>query len=242
MNTQHFEIAKSYFPDSTSAKSISQQLNAIIKQTQKNCSKQIVLLTSLCPGTLYLLKEMELDDMVKAIHLGGIDGYPFLDLDGLESLKQASDFMILLIYGPHVVISPKACKAPKSNADTYLRACCNAAEFRDAPLANTINSDRNFPSRSFQVQEVIKLFSEQIERLTNATDQTIAITEIFFEEISKKIRTMIQKANVNVSILLFGGIFINYNDDPEFLCEPREFAYWTSDSDDFQSINIPGRI
>ncbi|AYZ36130.1 hypothetical protein EGY07_11350 [Chryseobacterium indologenes] len=238
MNTQHFEIAKSYFPDSTSAKLISQQLNAIIKQTQKNCSKQIVLVTSLCPGTLDLLKEMELDDMVKAFHLGGIDGYPFLDLDGLESLMQASDVMILLIFGPHVVISPKEGKAPKSKADTYLRACCNATEFRDAPLANTITSGRNFPDRSAQVEEVIKLFSMHTERLTNAKDQTLEITDIFYEAIEERIRTIIRTKNASVSILLFGGVYINFVDDPESMCLPRNLAYLPSYSDEYQTIDI----
>lgn len=240
MNTQHFEIVKSYFPHSTSAKLISEGLKAFINQKQSNSGKKIMLVTSLCPSTLHLLKEMDFNAAQTPIHLEGIDGYPFAALGALENLLQVPDALILFIYGPHVMISPKPNKPLQGKAGTYLRACCNATDFRDHQRENAKTSDIDFPDRSAQVEEVIKLFSMHIERLTKAKDHTMEITDIFYEAIEQRIRTIIRTKNASVSILLFGGVYINYVDDPESMCVPRNLAYLPSYSDNYQTIDMLG--
>ena len=76
------------------------------------------------------------------------------------------------------------------------------------------------------------------ERLTNAKDQTLEITDIFYEAIEERIRTIIRTKNASVSILLFGGVYINFVDDPESMCLPRNLAYLPSYSDEYQTIDI----
>lgn len=240
MNTQHFEIVKSYFPNSTTTKLISEGLKAFINQKQRDSGKQIMLISSLCPSTLHLLKEMDFNAERTAIHLGGIDGYPFAAMDAVENLLQVPDAMVLFIYGPHVMISPKPNRSPQAKEGTYLRACCNASDFRDYQRENAKTTDIIFPDRSAQVEEVIKLFSMYTERLTNAKDQTMEITDIFYEAIEERIKTIIKTKHSSVSILLFGGVYINYVDDPKSMCVPRNFIYLPSYSDEYQTIDILG--
>lgn len=235
MNIQHFEIVKSYFPNASLAILSATRLKAFIERIQRKHKKKILLVTSLCPNTLHLLEEMDLHDSDKTVHLGGIDGYPFANLEILESLLKVPDVLLLFIYGPHVMISQKDKKTPLKNTDAYLRACCDATQFTQDQCKNSVTSDHGIPSRSSQVDEIIKLFSTHIHRLVSSADQTMEITEIFYEAIEEKIKAIIKNMNPTVSLILFGGIFINYSEEFDSWCIVRNLRYFPPSSDDYEN-------
>lgn len=154
-------------------------------------------------------------------HLGGLTGYPFRGKTGFNAFShhapnKNSEGNIIILYGPHVGISPKGelGKVLRENQSHESNACGAAISFlskcnesikkskKYEPVEDKLDSEQYF---------IEKMMLPHAERILNSENQIKELVEINYKLIDNDILNMIEqlKESFHGKIALVGGIMIN---------------------------------
>ncbi len=160
--------------------------------------------------------------------LGGLAGFPFTGLTGFGAFSAhiPEDGAAIIIYGPHIGMSEKQGIGKVIRSGQHKESsCCGAL----VGAVNTLQSDdAGEPDRDYDYQQwkLIDELKEGRDQIVSSDDPLSAATDIMFDKISARIKSLVEKSSPqlsNLKIALLGGIIINTDAGKADWFEEREF-------------------
>ncbi|MDP9956567.1 hypothetical protein J2X97_002226 [Epilithonimonas hungarica] len=168
-------------------------------------------------------------EMLGPFHLGGLDGYPFAGITGMNAFAHhvPEDGAVIIFYAPHIGITKDGTIGEISRiGQSDNSACCGAAKGALGKLANDKIIEGNITSLDFQMNTIEQIFLHQKNRIMTAENQIFEATEVMYEAIDDRIEVLVQETNYPCKyVILVGAIFINGDKDMGSFCQYKKFEY-----------------
>ncbi|WP_027384690.1 hypothetical protein [Epilithonimonas caeni] len=168
-------------------------------------------------------------EMLGPFHLGGLDGYPFAGITGMNAFAHhvPEDGAVIIFYAPHIGITKDGTIGEISRiGQSDNSACCGAAKGALGKLANDQIIEGNITSLDFQMNTIEQIFLHQKNRIMTAENQIFEATEVMYEAIDDRIEVLVRETNYPCKyVILVGAIFINGDKDMGSFCQYKKFEY-----------------
>lgn len=168
-------------------------------------------------------------EMLGPFHLGGLDGYPFAGITGMNAFAHhvPEDGAVVIFYAPHIGITKDGNIGEISRiGQSDNSACCGAAKGALGKLINNQIIEGNINSLDFQMNTIEQIFLHQKNRILKAENQIFEATEVMYEAIDDRIEVLIKETNYPCKyVILVGAIFINGDKDMGSFCQYKKFEY-----------------
>jgi hypothetical protein len=168
-------------------------------------------------------------EMLGPFHLGGLDGFPFAGITGMNAFAHhvPEDGAVIIFYAPHIGITKDGNIGEISRiGQSDNSACCGAAKGALGKLANGQIIEGNITSLDFQMNTIEQIFLHQKNRIMRAENQIFEATEVMYEAIDDRIEVLVQETNYPCKyVILVGAIFINGDKDMGSFCQYKKFEY-----------------
>ena len=164
--------------------------------------------------------------------MGGISGIPFAGKTGFAAFAShiPDNGGAVIIYSPHIGFTKDGTagqvnRGGQGNSTT----CCGSLI---AGLESVIKGDvLSISHDDYQQGQVKKLLIENYDRIKNADNNIVAITEIAFKQIKKELTDIVSNGLDLLGskpLLLVGGIIINTDWDQKDLFEVRDITWFNN--------------
>ncbi|MPS73471.1 MAG: hypothetical protein E2590_10040 [Chryseobacterium sp.] len=168
-------------------------------------------------------------EMLGPFHLGGLDGYPFAGITGMNAFAHhvPEDGAVIIFYAPHIGITKDGTIGEISRiGQSDNSACCGAAKGALGKLANNQIIEGNITSLDFQMNTIEQIFLHQKDRILAAENQIFEATEVMYEAIDDRIEVLVKETNYPCKyVILVGAVFINGDKDMGSFCQYKKFEY-----------------
>ena len=168
-------------------------------------------------------------EMLGPFHLGGLDGYPFAGITGMNAFAHhvPEDGAVVIFYAPHIGITKDGNIGEISRiGQSDNSACCGAAKGALGKLINNQIIEGNINSLDFQMNTIEQIFLHQKNRILKAENQIFEATEVMYEAIDDRIEVLVKETNYPCKyVILVGAIFINGDKDMGSFCQYKKFEY-----------------
>lgn len=166
-------------------------------------------------------------DMLGPFHLGGLNGYPFAGVTGMNAFAHhvPEDGAVVIFYAPHIGITKDGSIGAISRfGQSENSACCGAAKGAlNNLIANKIIAG-NISSLDFQMNTIEQIFLHHKDRILGAESQIFEATEVMYEAIDERIEVLVKQTHYPCKyVLLVGGIFINGDKEMGSFCQYKKF-------------------
>ena len=228
MSDQHLEIVRKWYPKAlTSIDTVNRLLDTIERELGLQ-PKQLMHADSMCCDDVnaiqYPPRAME---MLGPFHLGGLDGFPFAGITGMNAFAHhvPEDGAVIVFYAPHIgVTKDRTIGEIHRIGQSENSACCGAAKGALGKLINGQIIEGNVTSLDFQQNTIEQIFLHQKERILKAENQIFEATEVMYEAIDDRIEVLVKETHYPCKyVLLVGAIFINGDKDMGSFCQYKKF-------------------
>lgn len=166
-------------------------------------------------------------EMLGPFHLGGLDGYPFAGITGMNAFAHhvPEDGAVIIFYAPHIGVTKQGALGEISRIGQGApSACCGAAKGALEKLKRNEIIVGNISSLDFQMNTIEQIFLSQKERILRADHPLFEATEVMYEAIDDRIEVLVKATNYPCKyLLLVGGIFINGDKEMGSYCQYKKF-------------------
>lgn len=228
MSNQHLETVQKWYPKAlTSIDTVNRLLDTIERELGLQ-PKQLMHADSMCCDDVNAIQyPPRALEMLGPFHLGGLDGFPFAGITGMNAFAHhvPEDGAVIVFYAPHIGITKNGTigeihRIGQSNNS----ACCGAAKGALGKLLNGQIIEGNISSLDFQQNTIEQIFLHQKERILTADNQIFEATEVMYEAIDDRIEVLVKETHYPCKyVLLVGAIFINGDKDMGSFCQYKKF-------------------
>lgn len=230
MNNQHLEAVQKWYPKAlTSIDTVNRLLDTIEKHIGLN-PNQLMHADSMCCDDVNAIQyPPRAYEMLGPFHLGGLDGFPFAGITGMNAFAHhvPEDGAVIIFYAPHIGITKDGSIGEISRiGQSSNSACCGAAKGALGKLSAGQIIEGNVTSLDFQMNTIEQIFLHQKERILNAENQIFEATEVMYEAIDDRMEVLVKETNYPCKyVILVGGIFINGDQDMGSFCQYKKCDY-----------------
>ncbi|AZA53998.1 hypothetical protein [Chryseobacterium sp. G0201] len=179
-------------------------------------------------------------EMLGPFHLGGLDGFPFAGITGMNAFAHhvPEDGAVIVFYAPHIGVTKDGTIGEISRiGQNGNSACCGAAKGALGRLLAGEIIEGNITSLDFQMNTIEQIFLHQKNRIINAENQIFEATEVMYEAIDERIEVLVKETNYPCKyVILVGGIFINGDKDTGSFCQYKKFEYINLQTNERKSL------
>lgn len=228
MNNQHLEIVRKWYPNAlTSIDTVNRLLDTIESNLAITPDKLMHADSMCCDDVNSIQYPPRAYEMLGPFHLGGLDGFPFAGVTGMNAFAHhvPEDGAVIIFYAPHIGITKDGKIGEISRIGQHnTSACCGAAKGALSNLMNGEIIDGNISSLDFQMNTIEQIFLHQKKRILNAENPIFEATEVMYEAIDERIEVLVNKTNYPCKyVILVGAIFINGDQDMGSFCQYKKF-------------------
>ncbi len=166
-------------------------------------------------------------EMLGPFHLGGLDGYPFAGITGMNAFAHhvPEDGAVIIFYAPHIGVTKQGALGEISRIGQGApSACCGAAKGALEKLKRNEIIVGNISSLDFQMNTIEQIFLSHKQRILRADHPLFEATEVMYEAIDDRIEVLVKATNYPCKyLLLVGGIFINGDKEMGSYCQYKKF-------------------
>lgn len=227
MNQQHLVTVRKWYPHAlTTVDTVNRLLDTIEKHLglQPN---QLMHADSMCCDDVNAIQyPPRAYEMLGPFHLGGLDGYPFAGITGMNAFAHhvPEDGGVIIFYAPHIGITKEGMIGEISRiGQSNNSACCGAAKGALGKLAAGQIIEGNITSLDFQMNTIEQIFLHNKDRILNAQNRIFEATEVIYEAIDDRIEVLVKATSYPCKyVLLVGAIFINGDRDMGSFCQYKK--------------------
>jgi hypothetical protein len=238
MTRSYLDTIRSYYPKAYYAEALKKEILVYLQEAGFE-PDTVMTANSVCSDDINAMQFRISDDgLLGPFFLGGLDGFPFTGLTGMQAFAHhmPEDGALLIYYGPHIGVTEKGAigKVLRTGQD-HDSDCCGAAQAALGP----INDQPKPPAEpDYQQGTIVNLFQEPAnKKRIQAREPRLQIreaTEVMYEAIQQRIRLLVDQSRAvfkGKHLILIGSVFINVDDGSEACVEHRYF----------QTINLQTR-
>jgi hypothetical protein len=125
-------------------------------------------------------------EMLGPFHLGGLDGYPFAGITGMNAFAHhvPEDGAVIIFYAPHIGVTKQGALGEISRIGQGApSACCGAAKGALEKLKRNEIIVGNISSLDFQMNTIEQIFLSHKQRILRADHPLFEATEVMYEAI-----------------------------------------------------------
>ena len=228
MSNQHLKTVQKWYSKAlTSIDTVNRLLDTIERELGLQ-PKQLMHADSMCCDDVnaiqYPPRAME---MLGPFHLGGLDGFPFAGITGMNAFAHhvPDNGAVIVFYAPHIGVTKDGTIGEIHRiGQSENSACCGAAKGALDKLINGQIIEGNVTSLDFQQNTIEQIFLHQKERILKAENQIFEATEVMYEAIDDRIEVLVKETHYPCKyVLLVGAIFINGDKDMGSFCQYKKF-------------------
>ncbi len=153
------------------------------------------------------------DPMLGPFVLGGLDGFPFTGLTGMNAFAHhvPEGGALFIYYSPHIGISKRGTVGKiRRPGQTKESACCGAAQGALDKLTKNQIVPCDLNALDYQQNTIEQLLLFQRERIVRASQPMIAATDVMYEGIRSRVKLLVEKTKFECQyVFMIGGILIN---------------------------------
>ncbi len=235
------EIVRKWYPNAlTSIDTVNRLLDTIEKYLGLK-PNQLMHADSMCCDDVNAIQyPPRALEMLGPFHLGGLDGFPFAGIAGMNAFAHhvPEDGAVIIFYAPHIGITKDGTigeihRFGQSNNS----ACCGAAKGALGKLINNQIIEGDIRSLDFQMNTIEQIFLHEKQRILNAANPIFEATEVMYEAIDKRIEVLVKETHYPCKyVLLAGAIFINGDKDMGSFCQYKKFDCLNLETGDRRSL------
>lgn len=226
MKNSYLETIQKYYPRADYAEILEEKVIAYLECIGFK-PDEVMAANSICSDDINAMQfPVTNSDLLGPFYLGGLDGFPFTGLTGIQAFAHhmPEEGALLIYYGPHIGIieNGEIGKVVRSGQD-HESDCCGAAQ----AALKKINDKPEEPSLlDYQEDTIVKLFQKNKRRIENGAYPIQEATEVMYEAIKERIDLLIAKSReefVGKYLILIGSIFINVDEGAKSCIAYRSF-------------------
>lgn len=227
---EHLESVRKWYPKAlTSIDTVNRLLDTIEKHIGLK-PNQLMHADSMCCDDVNAIQyPPRAYEMLGPFHLGGLDGFPFAGITGMNAFAHhvPEDGAVIIFYAPHIGITKDGTIGEISRiGQSGNSACCGAAKGALGKLSSGQIIEGNITSLDFQMNTIEQIFLHQKERILTSENQIFEATEVMYEAIDERIEVLVKETNYPCKyVILVGAIFINGDKDMGSFCQYKKFDY-----------------
>ena len=225
-NATYLPIVQKYYPMAcTSTETVSRVFDIVYQQLGLR-PHHLLHADSLCSDDINSYEyPQKAYDMVGPFKMGGLDGFPFCGLSGMDALAHhvPKDGAALIFYAPHIGISKQGeFGAVTRSGQHHQSACCGALATALEKLQSN-NIDPNSSSElDYQQHKIEHILYREKDRILQADVPLYEATEVMYEAIGERIDELVEKTTFDCPyVVIAGGIMINGDHDMGSFCTYR---------------------
>lgn len=225
---EHLETVRKWYPKAlTSIDTVNRLLDTIEKHIGLK-PNQLMHADSMCCDDVNAIQyPPRAYEMLGPFHLGGLDGFPFAGITGMNAFAHhvPEDGAVIIFYAPHIGVTKEGTIGEIGRiGQSGNSACCGAAKGALGKLSARQIIEGNITSLDFQMNTIEQIFLHQKNRILNAENQIFEATEVMYEAIDERIEVLVKETNYPCKyVVLVGAIFINGDKDMGSFCQYKKF-------------------
>lgn len=174
---------------------------------------QILIAQSICTDDVNSLEFPEESRQVGPFNLGGLDGYPFTGITGMEAFAHhiPDGGSALVFYAPHIGIgrTGEPGKISKLGQHQNSSCCCALVKALSRLKSGTITKEVSSPL-DYQQQTLESIIWQSKDRIESSENEHIQATEVLLEASEKMINEMIVKTHfLGKYLFIIGAVIVN---------------------------------
>lgn len=241
MNTQHLEAVHQWYPTARTTEDTVNKLLDVIEESLGLQPNQLMHADSMCCDDVNTIQyPPRAYEMLGPFHLGGLDGFPFAGITGMNAFAHhvPEDGAVIIFYAPHIGITKDGNIGEISRiGQTGNSACCGAAKGALGKLLAGQIIEGDVTSLDFQMNTIEQIFLHHKSRILNAENQIFEATEVMYEAIDERIEVLVKQTNYPCKyVILVGAVFINGDRDMGSFCQYKKFEYIDLESGERKSL------
>ncbi|WP_265131072.1 hypothetical protein [Chryseobacterium oranimense] len=228
MNNAHLETVKKWYSQAlTTTDAVNYLLNTVEKYLGLK-PEQLMHADSMCCDDVNALQyPPRAFDMLGPFHMGGLNGFPFAGITGMNAFAHhvPEDGAVIIFYAPHIGITKSGNIGEISRIGQQGNsACCGAAQGALKKLISGEIIEGNISSLDFQMNTIEQIFLHHKNRILGAESPIFEATEVMYEAIDERIEVLVKAtAYPCKNVILMGSIFINGDRDMGSFCQCKKF-------------------
>lgn len=208
----YLETIRKYYPNSNYTELLQKRILQYLKKKGLDTDK-VMTANSVCSDDINTLQfPVTSGGLLGPFYLGGLDGFPFTGLTGVQAFAHhmPKDGALLIYFGPHIGISEEGkIGVVLRKGQDHASSCCGAAQ----AALDKINNKPVIPDLlDYQEDTIVNLFQSKKKQILRARFPIQEATEVMYEAIEKRIEILITKAKKEFKgkhLILVGSVLIN---------------------------------
>lgn len=228
MNNAHLAAVRKWYPEALTSIDTVDRLLDMLEEHLDLKPHQLMHADSMCCDDVNAIQyPPRALEMLGPFHMGGLDGYPFAGITGMNAFAHhvPENGAVIIFYAPHIGITKEGTIGEVGRiGQSANSACCGAAKGALGKLAAGQIIAGNVTSLDFQMNTIEQIFLNQKDRILNAGNQIFEATEVMYEAIDERIEVLVKHTAYPCRyVILAGGIFINGDRDMGSFCQYKKF-------------------
>lgn len=217
------------YPNAETGESVTNKYLDFLEKEYQSDLKKMLFATSLCSDDVNVSTDFR-KVLARPFTMGGLGGLPYSGLTGMVAfahhIPEGGDAFIF--YGPHIGISDDGeLGKMRRPGQTKLTNSCGALMLglerlqQQSEVYVPINSEMDY--QQILLERTVMPYKQRILEAQNPKKE---ITEVFYEEIHKKIQLLVKMSKKEFPcerIFLLGGIIINTSPEFNDMVDVRNF-------------------
>lgn len=241
MNNEHLNTVRKWYPRAlTSIDTVNRLLDTIEKHLGLK-PHQLMHADSMCCDDVNAIQyPPRAYEMLGPFHLGGLDGFPFAGITGMNAFAHhvPENGGVIIFYAPHIGVTRDGTIGEISRiGQSKNSACCGAAKGALNKLLNNEIIYGNITSLDLQMNTIEQIFLHNKYRITTAKNQVFEATEVMYEAIDQRIEVLVKETSYPCKyVILAGAVFINGDKDMGSFCQYKKFDYINLETKERRSL------
>lgn len=241
MSNEHLNTVRKWYPRAlTSIDTVNRLLDTIEKHLSLK-PHQLMHADSMCCDDVNAIQyPPRAHEMLGPFHLGGLDGFPFAGITGMNAFAHhvPENGAVIIFYAPHIGVTRDGTIGEISRiGQSKNSACCGAAKGALSKLLNNEIIDGDISSLDFQMNTIEQIFLHSKDRITTAKNQIFEATEVMYEAIDQRIEVLVKETSYPCKyVILAGAVFINGDKDMGSFCQYKKFDYINLETKERKSL------
>ncbi|GAA4160992.1 hypothetical protein GCM10022217_25930 [Chryseobacterium ginsenosidimutans] len=171
MDNENLQTLQKWYPNAKTTEDTVNRLLDVMESELGLKPNQLMHADSMCCDDVNAIQyPPRAYEMLCPFHLGGLDGFPFASITGMNAFAHhvPEDGAVIVFYAPHIGISKEESIGEINRiGQSSNSSCCGAAKGALGKLSTEQIIEENITSLDFQMNTIEQIFLHQKERILN---------------------------------------------------------------------------
>lgn len=226
----YIDTVRKYYPNAKTTEETIDRLLDVIDKKLGLKPDQLMHADSLCCDDVNAIQyPPRAYEMLGPFHLGGLNGFPFAGVTGMNAFAHhvPEKGAVFIFYAPHIGITKDGVVGEiRRTGQKGNSSCCGATQAALTKLMERQIIPDDISSLDYQMNTIEQIFLRSQDRIIDASNRIFEATEVMYEAIDERVRTLISRTNYPCKhVIIAGAIFINGDHDMDSFCSYRRFEH-----------------